>query len=87
MNNNNNNGHHLEAQDNAKKAKLDEGGVVGGGVEPEATRVVHLRNVVAQVTDSDVIQLGLPFGKISNILSIMYSQDINSSLISLFRLN
>ena len=66
--NNNNNGHHLEAQDNAKKAKLDESGVVGGGVESEATRVVHLRNVVAQVTDSDVIQLGLPFGKITNIL-------------------
>ena len=62
-NNNNSSSHHHDAQDNAKKAKLDE-----GAEGAEVTRVVHLRNVVAQVSDSDIIQLGLPFGKITNIL-------------------
>lgn len=66
-NNNNNNNNHLhlgEVKENAKKAKLDE------SQAPEATRVVHLRNVIAQVADADIIQLGLPFGKITNMLTL-----------------
>ena len=65
--NNNNNNHlsQVDVQESAKKAKLDE-----SQTSQDATRVVHLRNVQSQVPDHDVIQLGLPFGKITNMLAL-----------------
>jgi len=34
------------------------------------SRVVHIRNIHSSVTEADVIQLGLPFGRVSNILML-----------------
>ena len=70
----NNNNNHLPlgdvVQETAKKAKLDETQTQAASESPDATRVVHLRNVNAQVPEQDVIQLGLPFGKITNMLAL-----------------
>jgi len=35
-----------------------------------ASRVVHIRNISSGVDETDVIQLGLPFGRVSNILML-----------------
>jgi len=34
------------------------------------SRVVHIRNISSGIEETDVIQLGLPFGKVSNILML-----------------
>ena len=45
------------------------GGGGGGGRQPNGpSRVVHVRNIPNEANESDLINLGLPFGKISNIL-------------------
>nr|XP_006815130.1 PREDICTED: polypyrimidine tract-binding protein 1-like isoform X2 [Saccoglossus kowalevskii] len=46
----------------AKKVKLD---TKSNG---KASRVVHIRNVVADATESEIIALGVPFGRVTNIL-------------------
>jgi hnRNP-L/PTB/hephaestus splicing factor len=43
----------------SKKAKTDASG---------PSRVIHIRNIVAGVSEAEVIQLALPFGKVTNIL-------------------
>lgn len=56
----------MHSQDNndAKKAKFDGH---GGGENPPS-RVVHIRSLPNDSSETDVIQLGMPFGKMSNIL-------------------
>lgn len=46
----------------AKKVKLD-GGIITG-----PSRVVHIRNLPTEVAETDVVQLGMPFGKMTNVL-------------------
>jgi len=46
--------------DSSKKAKTD-----GSG---GASRVVHIRNIVTGVSETEVIQLCMPFGTITNLL-------------------
>ncbi|KAL8625612.1 hypothetical protein ACOMHN_043887 [Nucella lapillus] len=45
----------------AKKVKLD------GGANPPS-RVVHIRSLPHEVAETDVVQLGMPFGKMTNVL-------------------
>lgn len=46
----------------AKKAKLDQSQISG------PSRVVHIRSLPPDVSESDVVQLGIPFGKMTNVL-------------------
>ncbi|BFZ16548.1 hypothetical protein BsWGS_19594 [Bradybaena similaris] len=45
----------------AKKAKLD-------GSSNHPSRVVHVRNLPLEAGETDVVQLGLPFGRMTNVL-------------------
>ncbi|XP_052258277.1 polypyrimidine tract-binding protein 3-like isoform X5 [Dreissena polymorpha] len=45
----------------AKKVKLDSTNMM-------PSKVIHLRSLPNDVTDSEVVQLGIPFGKMSNVL-------------------
>ncbi|XP_070563746.1 polypyrimidine tract-binding protein 1-like isoform X3 [Ptychodera flava] len=46
----------------AKKVKLDNKNA------GKASRVVHIRNVLSDATESEIISLGVPFGRVTNIL-------------------
>ncbi|XP_041357364.1 polypyrimidine tract-binding protein 1-like isoform X4 [Gigantopelta aegis] len=46
----------------AKKVKLDENQLNG------PSRVVHIRSLPHDVTETDIVQLGMPFGKMINVL-------------------
>ncbi|XP_077981209.1 polypyrimidine tract-binding protein 1-like isoform X2 [Glandiceps talaboti] len=46
----------------AKKVKLDSKNA------GKSSRVVHIRNVASDATESEIIALGVPFGKVTNIL-------------------
>lgn len=50
-----------QEMNDAKKVKLD------GGANPPS-RVVHIRSLPHEVTETDVVQLGMPFGKMTNVL-------------------
>ncbi|XP_041976647.1 polypyrimidine tract-binding protein 2 isoform X10 [Aricia agestis] len=45
----------------AKKVKLEQN--VG-----KPSRVIHIRNIPNETTEAEIIQLGLPFGRVSNVL-------------------
>lgn len=51
-----------EREDDRKKVRAHS--------KPTASRVVHIRNISSGIDETDVIQLGLPFGKVSNILML-----------------
>ena len=54
----------------AKRAKLDplKGGN-GGSASPNApSRVIHIRNIPNDVTEAEIIHLGIPFGRVTNVL-------------------
>ncbi|XP_045475321.1 polypyrimidine tract-binding protein 1 isoform X3 [Harmonia axyridis] len=48
-------------QENAKKAKLEQN--VG-----KPSRVIHIRNIPNDVTEAEIIHLGIPFGRVTNVL-------------------
>nr|CAH7725533.1 unnamed protein product [Callosobruchus chinensis] len=48
-------------QENAKKVKLEQN--VG-----KPSRVIHIRNIPSDVSEAEVIHLGLPFGRVTNVL-------------------
>ncbi|KAG1668406.1 Polypyrimidine tract-binding protein 1 [Nymphon striatum] len=58
---NDQNSHH-ENNNDAKKAKLDKSQAV------KPSRVIHLRNIPNEVTETEIIQLGMPFGRVTNVL-------------------
>ncbi|CAO1428410.1 unnamed protein product [Diamesa serratosioi] len=49
-----------------KKAKLDSNSVIGGVGKP--SRVIHIRNIPNEASDAEVINLGLQFGRVTNVL-------------------
>ncbi|XP_058975285.1 polypyrimidine tract-binding protein 2-like isoform X7 [Musca domestica] len=49
-----------------KKAKLEPSTVLGGVGKP--SKVIHLRNIPNESSDADVIALGVPFGRVTNVL-------------------
>nr|XP_022919851.1 polypyrimidine tract-binding protein 2-like [Onthophagus taurus] len=48
-------------QENAKKVKLEQN--VG-----KPSRVIHIRNIPNEVTEAEIIHLGIPFGRVTNVL-------------------
>ena len=59
----------------AKRAKLDSAGGGGsgggngnGGKLGNPSRVIHIRNIPADVTEAEIIHLGIPFGRVTNVL-------------------
>ena len=42
--------------------------MMSNGLSPPPSRVVHIRNIPSDASDSDLLNLGLPFGRISNML-------------------
>ena len=66
-NSNNNidmNGDNMNSNTDAKKTRLDN----QSSVKQEPSRVVHLRNIPHQLTENEIIYLGLSFGMIKNVL-------------------
>ena len=70
-NNNNNsnnnidmNGDSINSNTDAKKTRLDN----QSSPKQEPSRVVHLRNIPHQLTENEIIYLGLSFGMIKNVL-------------------
>ncbi|XP_055385072.1 polypyrimidine tract-binding protein 1 isoform X2 [Condylostylus longicornis] len=50
-----------------KKVKLETNTVLGGGVG-KPSKVIHLRNIPNESSESEIIQLGVPFGRVTNVL-------------------
>lgn len=48
----------------AKKTRLD----TRGAMKEEPSRVLHLRNIPHQLTETEIIHLGLSFGNVTNVL-------------------
>lgn len=51
----------------AKRAKLD-GGNNGANASIKPSRVIHIRNIPSDVTEAEIIHLGIPFGRVTNVL-------------------
>ena len=65
-----NNNEAQQQQQSNKKVKLNgndhhHGG--GGGDNPPS-KVVHIRNIPSDVTETEVVHLGIPFGRVNNVL-------------------
>ncbi|XP_074097175.1 polypyrimidine tract-binding protein 1 heph isoform X5 [Cotesia typhae] len=55
--------HHATDNNNdAKKAKLDK------SHNGKPSRVIHIRNIASEVSESEIINLGMPFGRVTNVL-------------------
>ena len=56
----------------AKRAKLDPlktaAAASGGGGSNAPSRVIHIRNIPNDVTEAEIIHLGIPFGRVTNVL-------------------
>ena len=55
----------------AKRVKLDGGQTApgaGGGGGNAPSRVIHIRNIPSDVTEAEIIHLGIPFGRVTNVL-------------------
>ncbi|XP_025193054.1 polypyrimidine tract-binding protein 2 isoform X1 [Melanaphis sacchari] len=53
---------HVDNNNDAKKVKLDK------TANNKPSRVIHIRNIPNEVTEAEVIHLGIPFGKVTNVL-------------------
>lgn len=57
----------------SKKQRLD---------ESPPSRVLHIRKLPNEVSETEVIALGLPFGKVTNILMLKGKNQVNYKIIS-----
>ena len=51
----------------AKRLKMEQNGV-GAGVKIKPSKVIHIRNIPNDVTEAEIIHLGIPFGRVTNVL-------------------
>ena len=57
-----NGGGMINNNSDAKRAKLDT-------MKPgNPSRVIHIRNIPSDVTEAEIIHLGIPFGRVTNVL-------------------
>ncbi|XP_050069140.1 polypyrimidine tract-binding protein 1 isoform X1 [Anopheles maculipalpis] len=79
-----------------KKAKLDSTNTVIGMGITKTSRVVHIRNIPNEVSEAEIIQLGLPFGRVTNVLVLkgknqafieMGDETAASTMVSVFHAN
>ncbi|XP_043262132.1 polypyrimidine tract-binding protein 2 isoform X4 [Colletes gigas] len=54
--------HHADNNNDAKKVKLDK------SHNGKPSRVIHIRNIPNEVSDCEIIHLGAPFGRVTNVL-------------------
>jgi len=47
-------------------------------LEPKPSRVLHFRGVPLDVTDSEILQLTLPFGNVTNLVVSKKKNQVNS---------
>ncbi|XP_063217004.1 polypyrimidine tract-binding protein 1 isoform X3 [Bacillus rossius redtenbacheri] len=52
---------HTDNNNDAKKVKLDK-------QTGKASKVIHIRNIPNEVTEAEIIHLGIPFGRVTNVL-------------------
>uniref|UniRef100_A0A0A9WHN9 Polypyrimidine tract-binding protein 3 n=1 Tax=Lygus hesperus TaxID=30085 RepID=A0A0A9WHN9_LYGHE len=52
---------HSDNNNDAKKAKLDK-------TQIKPSRVIHIRNIPNEVTEAEIIHMGIPFGRVTNVL-------------------
>jgi len=52
----------------AKRAKLEGGQSAPGGGGNAPSRVIHIRNIPSDVSEAEIIHLGIPFGRVTNVL-------------------
>uniref|UniRef100_A0A1B6KNP7 RRM domain-containing protein n=1 Tax=Graphocephala atropunctata TaxID=36148 RepID=A0A1B6KNP7_9HEMI len=64
---------HTDNNNDAKKAKLDKS---NGGTKP--SKVIHIRNIPNEVTEAEIIHLGIPFGRVTNVL-VLKGKNQNAS--------
>ncbi|XP_054276082.1 polypyrimidine tract-binding protein 2-like isoform X6 [Macrosteles quadrilineatus] len=57
---------HTDNNNDAKKAKLDKSN--GATRENKPSKVIHIRNIPNEVTEAEIIHLGIPFGRVTNVL-------------------
>ena len=61
----------VQALDNnnqeAKRLKMEQNGA-GAGVKIKPSKVIHIRNIPNDVTEAEIIHLGIPFGRVTNVL-------------------
>uniref|UniRef100_A0A182QSI9 RRM domain-containing protein n=1 Tax=Anopheles farauti TaxID=69004 RepID=A0A182QSI9_9DIPT len=79
-----------------KKAKLDSTNTVIGMGITKTSRVVHIRNIPNEVSEAEIMQLGLPFGRVTNVLVLkgknqafieMGDETAASTMVSVFHAN
>lgn len=56
-----------------------------GGANPPS-RVVHIRSLPHEVAETDIVQLGMPFGKMTNVLVLKQKNQVGGEIISVSRL-
>lgn len=47
-----------------------------GGTKP--SRVIHIRNIPNEVTEAEIIHLGIPFGRVTNVLVLKGKNQVRS---------
>lgn len=76
-----------------KKAKLETNSVIGVGGITKPSRVVHIRNIPNESSEVDVMHLGVPFGRVTNVLVLkgknqafleMADESAASSMVTMF---
>ncbi|GFG33843.1 hypothetical protein Cfor_11046, partial [Coptotermes formosanus] len=53
---------HSDNNNEAKKVKLDK------NQNGKPSKVIHIRNIPNEVTEAEIIHLGIPFGRVTNVL-------------------
>lgn len=44
------------------------------------SRVIHIRNIPNETTEAEIIQLGLPFGRVTNVLVLKGKNQVSFTL-------
>ncbi|CAH0765780.1 unnamed protein product [Bemisia tabaci] len=55
---------HSENNNDAKKVKLE----TKQQATTKPSKVIHIRNIPNEVTEAEIIHLGIPFGRVTNVL-------------------
>ncbi|EEB19455.1 Polypyrimidine tract-binding protein, putative [Pediculus humanus corporis] len=65
---------HSENNNDAKKVKLDK----NQNVKP--SKVIHIRNIPSDVSEPEIIHLGIPFGRVTNVLVLKGKNQVRYEL-------
>lgn len=51
------------------------------------SRVIHIRNIPNETTEAEIIQLGLPFGRVTNVLVLKGKNQVRNSFVPYICMN